>query len=315
MLSKTAKANIALSLAAFFWGTTFIAQRQAMDNLTPMAFTGLRFTLGALCLMPLAFRRASTLLPAAEDRKALFRQWLIGGLIAGGFIFGGAAFQQYGLLYTTAGKAGFITSLYVILIPLILRLVGYKIMLGEALGGFLAVVGLYFLSFTGSLSGLSIGDALVLAGAFVWAGHVLAVGWLSPKMDSVILGVGQALVCGLLSLLATAALGQWPTWEAIKASRTDILWGGFLSVSLGFTLQVVGQKNAKPVPAAIIMQMEAVVAVLAGWLYLDERLTGRMFFGIVLMLAGMLISQLWPIWVRNRTLNRNRAPANEAEEK
>ena len=300
--SKTAKANLALSLAAFFWGTTFIAQRQAMDNLSPLAFSGLRFTLGALCLLPLALPRAAKIIHQTQDRRALYKTWLIGGLISGGCIFGGVAFQQYGLLWTTAGKAGFITSLYVVLIPLILRLMGHKILLGEGIGALLAVAGLYLLSFTGGFLGLSLGDGLVLIGAFVWAGHVLALGWLAPKMDAVMLGVGQALVCGLLGLLSTLVLGQWPSWEAIWASKVDILWGGILSVSLGFTLQVVGQKNAKPAPAAIILQMEAVVAVLAGWLYLNEEITERMFVGIVLMLAGMLLSQLWPIMVSSKRL-------------
>lgn len=298
--SKTAKANLALSLAAFFWGTTFIVQRQAMDNLSPLAFSGLRFTLGALCLMPLALPRAVRLTSQSPDRKALHKKWLYGSLISGGFIFGGVALQQYGLLTTTAGKAGFITSLYVVIIPLILRLMGYKILLGEGIGALLAVSGLYFLSFSGGLLSLSLGDGLVLIGAFVWAGHVLALGWLAPKMDAIILGVGQALVCGVLGLLSTLALGQWPPWEALWASKVDVLWGGIFSVSLGFTLQVIGQKNAKPAPAAIILQMEAVVAALAGYKYLNEDISGRMFFGIVLMLAGMLLSQLWPIMRRGR---------------
>lgn len=298
--SKTAKANLALSLAAFFWGTTFIVQRQAMDNLSPLAFSGLRFTLGALCLMPLALPRAVRLINQSHDRRDLCKKWLFGGLISGSFIFGGVALQQYGLLTTTAGKAGFITSLYVVIIPIILRLMGHKILLGEGIGALLAVAGLYFLSFAGGLLSLSIGDGLVLIGAFVWAGHVLALGWLAPKMDAIILGVGQALVCGVLGLLSTLALGQWPPWEALWASKVEILWGGIFSVSLGFTLQVIGQKNAKPAPAAIILQMEAVVAALAGYKYLQEEITGRMFFGIVLMLAGMLLSQLWPIMRKGR---------------
>lgn len=302
-LSKTAQANIALSLAAFFWGTTFIIQRQAMEYLSPLAFSGLRFTLGGLCLLPLAWIRASSIISKTEDRRLLFKTWAMGGLISGGFIFVGVALQQYGLLWTTAGKAGFITSLYVVIIPLILRFIGHKISPGEGIGALLAVVGLYFLSFTAGLFSLSLGDGLVLIGAFVWAGHVLALGWLAPKMDAVILGVGQALVCGLLGLLATLILGQWPSWPVIWASKFYIFWGGFFSVSLGFTLQVVGQKNAKPAPAAIILQMEAVVAVIVGWLYLNEMITPRMFLGIVLMLAGMMISQLWPI-----LLNEKRRP-------
>ncbi|MDR0881505.1 MAG: DMT family transporter [Candidatus Adiutrix sp.] len=299
LISQTARANLALSLAAFFWGTTFIAQREAMDFLKPMAYGGSRFTLGALCLLPLALARGRKLLSSpAADPGRLIRSWLTGAFISGLFVFVGISFQQYGLLWTTAGKGGFITCLYVILVPISLRCLGHKIVAGEAMGAVLALAGLYFLSLTAGDLSLSKGDGLVLIGAFIWAGHVLALGWLSPRTDSLMLGFGQALVCGLLALLSTVILGQWPTWGDLAASWLLILWGGVLSVALGFTLQVIGQKHARPAPAAIIMQMESVVAAIAGWLYLEEVITGRMFLGMALMLAGMLISQLWPILTR-----------------
>ncbi|MDR2945735.1 MAG: DMT family transporter [Candidatus Adiutrix sp.] len=294
-ISRTARSNIFLSLAAFFWGMTFIVQRQAMDHLTPMAFGGLRFLLGALALMPLALPRAVKIWRGADDVKPLRRMWLSGSLAAGLCLFVGITLQQYGLLWTTAGKAGFITSLYVVLVPLILRLLGHKIVLGEALGAALALAGLYLLSFTGGLEGLSQGDLLVLISAFVWAGHVLSVGWFAPRMDPVVLGTGQALVCGLLSLAAAGVLGQWPSLADLAATWFYILWGGFFSVTLGFTFQIVGQKDAKPALAAIILQMESVVSMLAGWRILDETVTGRMLAGAAVMLAGVLISQLWPI--------------------
>lgn len=299
-INKTFKANVALSLAALFWGTTFIVQRQAMDNLTPMAYGGVRFTLGALTLMPLAVPRAIKIIRQSDDLKSLWRMWLSGSIIAGLCIFVGVTLQQYGLLWTTAGKAGFITSLYVVLVPIILRFLGHKIVIGEAIGAVLALVGLYLLSFTDGPLTLSRGDGLVLIGALIWAGHVLAVGWFAPRMDPIILGAGQALVCGLVSLIASGSLGQLPTWAALSASWFDILWGGVFSVTLGYTLQIIGQKDAKPAPAAIIMQMEAVVAVIAGWLILNEAMSGRMLTGAAIMLTGMLISQLWPIMVTKK---------------
>lgn len=297
VISKTARANIALSLAAFFWGTTFIAQSRAMDSLSPMAFGGLRFALGAFCLLPLAAGRIARLIRGSEDPPRLVRTWMMGSLLSGAILFVGISFQQYGLLWTTAGKAGFITSLYVVLVPIILRFMGHKIVPGEAIGCVLALTGLYLLSFTSGLFSLSLGDGLVLIGAFVWAAHVLALGRLAPRMDAIILGMGQALICGLLSLLAAAFLGEWPAWAEIRMAWADIVWAGLLSVALGFTLQVIGQKDAKPAPAAIIMQMEAVVAVVAGALFLGEVITLRMFVGMAVMLSGMLISQLWPIMV------------------
>lgn len=295
MISRTARANIALSLAAFFWGTTFIAQSRAMDSLSPMAFGGLRFALGAFCLLPLASGRIARLIRGSDHPSHLARTWIKGSLLSGAILFVGISFQQYGLLWTTAGKAGFITSLYVVLVPIILRFMGHKVVPGEAIGCLLALAGLYLLSFTSGLFSLSLGDGLVLIGAFVWAAHVLALGWLAPKMDAIVLGMGQALICGLLSLLAAVILGEWPTWAEITTAWADIVWAGLLSVALGFTLQVIGQKDAKPAPAAIIMQMEAVVAVVAGALFLGEVISMRMFVGMAVMLAGMLISQLWPI--------------------
>lgn len=300
-ISKTFKANLALSAAAFLWGTTFIYQRQAMDDLEPLAYGGLRFTLGALALLPLALPRAKKLLKNSQDPAALARLWLLGGLVSGTFLFVGITFQQYGLKWTTAGKAGFITSLYVVLVPLILRLMGHRIDVGQGWGALLAMIGLYFLSFSSGLEGLSLGDLLVFTGAFIWAGHVIALGWLSPKMDSIILGVSQALFCGLLGLAATVVCGQWPTLAAVRAAWLPLVWGGLLSVACGFTLQVIGQKDAEPATAAIILQMEAVVAVLAGHFSIYcEPITSRMLWGMALMLTGMLLSQLGGLLVQNK---------------
>lgn len=300
MIGKTAKSNIALSLAAFFWGTTFIAQSRAMDSLSPMAYGGLRFALGALCLLPLALFRARKLIRESDDRRRLTRMWFLGAGVSGAILFVGISLQQYGLLWTTAGKAGFITSLYVVLVPVFLRFMGYKIVAAEAVGAILALAGLYLLSFTSGLFSLSLGDGLMLIGAGVWAGHVLTLAWFAPKMDSIILGLGQALVCGLLNLAGAVILGEWPAWVNVQAAWLDIIWGGIFSVAFGFTLQVIGQKNAEPAPAAIILQMEAVVAVAAGALFLGEIITFRMFMGMIVMLTGMLISQLWPILAKPR---------------
>lgn len=293
-LNQSAKSDLALCLAALLWGTTFIFQRQAMDHLSPLAYTGIRFFVGALALSPFAFSRARQLLAESPQPAKLAKSWLGSCLIAGSLIFVGIAFQQYGLLWTTAGKAGFITSLYVVLVPLIMVVLGRKILLGEALGAVLAVFGLFLLSFTDDFN-LAPGDGLELIGAFVWAGHVLCLGKFSPRMDSLVLGTGQALVCAVFGLLAMLLLGETPTLQATADCWTPILWGGIISVAIGYTLQVVGQRHANPAAASIILQMEAVVAAITGWLILDEVMSGRMVTGALVMLAGMLLSQLWPI--------------------
>ena len=297
LANKTFKANLALSMSALFWGTTFIFQRDAMNHLSPLAYTGARFLLGALALLPFALpglRRAWAGGSAYGYDKRLR---LAGPLLSGTFIFVGMCFQQYGLVWTTAGKAGFITSLYVVIVPVILLVIGRKLLFAEGLGAVLALTGLYLLSFTG-ITTLAPGDGIVLIGSFVWAGHVICLSWLAPKMDAMVLGFGQALVTGTLALTAACLFNQLPTLAELSAAGVAILWGGILSVSFGFTFQVIGQRNATPAAAAIILQMEAVIAALAGWIALDERMTARMLTGAGVMLAGLLISQLWPILQR-----------------
>lgn len=296
-MSRTLKANVALFLSALFWGTTFIFQRQAMDLLSPMAYTGLRFLLGALALLPLAAPRVLRGLRETSDRPGLLRLWIRGWGSAGCLLFAGISFQQYGLVWTTAGKAGFVTSLYVVLVPIILFAAGRKILFGEMLGAALAVAGLYLLTFSAGMD-FSRGDGLVLIGAFIWACHVLCIGRFSPKMDPVVLGIGQTLVAGVLGAAGTAVLDQTPSMAILGESWLVVFWGGIFSVALGFTLQVVGQRDANPVAAAIIMQMEAVIAAATGWLVLNELMTGRMIFGAFVMFFGFLASQLWPLLFR-----------------
>lgn len=289
-MKETTRANLALFAAAVFWGCGFIFSRDAMNYMSPLAYSGLRFFLGCIPLVIMAIPRMRRQLAEAEDRRALTRVWKIGILWAGALIFLGTFFQQYGMVWTSAGKAGFITSLYVVIVPFLMLVAGTRISLGQGLGALLAVAGLYLLSSTESLS-LGRGDGWVIIGAFLWAGHVLCVGYFSPKMDSIVLGAGQAAVCAVIALTATFAFGEFPSLEMLRAAWID----GIFSVTVGFTLQVLGQKKANPAAAALILQLEAVVAAIAGWLILKEYMTGRMILGAVVMTAGVVLCQLWPI--------------------
>lgn len=299
--------SLALAFAAIFWGATFTFQREAMDHMSPMAFTGLRFLLGTFALLPFVLRRGLTSADTLDHPAATFRFRLGGVLASGVLIFAGISFQQYGLVWTTAGKAGFITGLYVVLVPLYMLLAGRRIMFGEGIGALLAVAGLYLLSFTGGFA-LAPGDGFVLAGSFVWAAHVLCLAHFSPKMDPLLLAAGQAGICAVLALACAMILGEWPSWQAVSDSWICLLWGGILSVALGYTLQVVGQRRASPTATAIILQFEAVVAALTGWLLLDEIMTSRMIAGGAAMLAGALLSQLWPILTARQTGRRPDIP-------
>jgi drug/metabolite transporter (DMT)-like permease len=281
-----------LLITAVIWGTSFVAQRAAMDNIGPMLFNGLRFALGALVILPLAFRSERITL----RHKLTTPRALAGGLVAGVILFLGASFQQVGLLYTTAGKAGFITGLYVVIVPILGLFLGQRTGLGKWVGALFAVVGMYFLSVTESFT-VGLGDLLQLGGAFFWAFHVLLVGYLALKTHPIRLACIQFVACAALSLLV-AIPTESITVSGISAAGFPIIYGGLLSVGVGYTLQVIAQRDAIPTHAAILLSLEAVFAALAGWALLDEHLDARGILGCVLMLVGMLVAQLAPFWHR-----------------
>ncbi len=299
--SKVYRADALLLVTAIIWGSGFVAQRMGMDHIGPFAFNGIRFALGTLVLLPLIKYKRS---PNSDLKRTQSFFW--GGGIAGCVLFLAATLQQIGLVYTTAGKAGFITGLYVIFVALMAWLGGYKPDVGSWLGAALACAGLYFLSITENLT-FAPGDLCVLIGAIFWAAHVLILSWLAPKMDGLRLACTQFAVCSFLSLLAAVIL-ETNTLLGLKAALIPILYGGFISVGAGYTLQVIAQKDAPPVHAAIILSLEAVFGAVSGWLVLDETLSLRAFVGCTLMLAGILTAQMWAHMVNSsRMLHLKRA--------
>ena len=292
MRNASFRADVLCLVTALIWGLAFVAQRVGMEHMGPMAFNGIRFALGAVVLLPLALRsmRYPAPAPFLAGSKDGF-PWL-GGLGAGTVLFAGATLQQVGLLYTTAGKAGFITGLYVVLVPLLGLFFHQRPARGDVVGAVVAVVGLYFLSVTEEFT-LAPGDGLELLGAFFWAGHVVLIGWLSPRTRALPLAVAQYAVCSILSLLC-AVLFESVTWVGIGSAAIPILYGGLLSVGLAYTLQVVAQRDANPTHAAILLSFECVFAALGGALMLGESLGTRGVFGCCLMFGGVLLSQLWP---------------------
>ncbi len=286
---QSGQADLLLLLVALIWGFGFVAQRVGMEHLGPYAFNGIRFLLGGLCLLPLALRRTSVSTEQKNRRISLIKA----GSLAGVVLFIAATLQQVGLQYTTAGKAGFITGLYVVLVPMIGLLLHQRTTTGTWIGAVAAAVGLYLLSVTDDFR-IARGDLLELIGALFWAGHVLVLSYLSPRTVPVRLAMTQFFVCGALSLL-TGFLLETITLQAIMDAAVPILYGGVCSVGAGYTLQVVVQRKAHPSHAAILLSLESPFAALGGWLLLDEMLSGRALTGCGLMLAGMLLSQLWPM--------------------
>ncbi len=289
MPSPTLKSDALLLLTATIWGFAFVAQRVGMDFVGPFAFNGIRFALGSLVLVPFILKHGRGPSQPAFCRSPV--TLLRGGFLIGLLLFAGASLQQVGIVYTTAGNAGFITGLYVVIVPVLGLFFRQRPNAGTWIGVLLAAVGLYLLSITDRFT-IAFGDLLVLIGAFFWAGHVLLIGWLAPRTESLKLAFIQFTVCAVLSLLTAAAV-ETTTVAGIQRAAVPLLYGGVLSVGVAYTLQVVAQRRAHPAHAAILLSLEAVFAAIGGWIVLGERLTARGFLGCTLMLSGMLLSQLW----------------------
>lgn len=280
------KSNLLLLLAAAIWGFAFVAQRVGMEHVGPFTFNGVRFLLGSLSLIPLIFYSQVDF----QSTRTKLKSAVPYGLLAGAVLFMGASLQQIGLMYTTAGKAAFITCLYIVLVPIIGIFLRQSAGMGTWLGCILAILGLYFLCIKESAS-IQMGDLLELAGAFFWSFHILIIGYCSRKVDPLILSSYQFLTCGTLSLI-TALITETIVLHHMLAAAIPILYGGICSVGIAYTLQVVGQRHAPPAHAAIILSMETVFAVIGGFLLLGERIQGQELIGCALMLTGMLVSQL-----------------------
>ena len=280
------KSNVLLLITAAIWGLAFVAQRVGMDYVGPFTFNGVRFFLGSLSLIPLIFYFRGD----AQNSRREFKSAVVPGIIAGTVLFGGVSLQQVGLVYTTAGKAAFITGLYVVLVPLISILLGRKIGVSSLLGSVLATGGLYLLCIKETLT-VNYGDMLQLIGAFFWAVHILIIGYYSRRVDALKLSCFQFFVCSALSM-AVALVTETIVWADILAAYIVILYGGICSTGIAYTLQVVAQKYAPPVNAAIIMSMETVFAAIGSFLILQERMSGTEIFGCALMLSGMLAAQI-----------------------
>ncbi|MFZ5923292.1 MAG: DMT family transporter [Chloroflexota bacterium] len=274
------KADLTLFFVALIWGSAFVAQRLAGMAGGVFLFNGARFLLAVAVLLPFVRFR--------ERPGHGFFAW---AFIAGVVMFAGTAFQQAGLAYTTAGNAGFLTSLYVVIVPFVL-LAGWgeKPRLLSIGAVVLAAAGAFLLS-TGGTFRLMRGDALELAGAVFWALHVVSLGKFASRFDPLAFSLGQFLVCGLLSLGASLAF-EGPVLADAVSLAAPILYTGVLSVGVGYTLQVWGQRHTPPTDAALILSLEAVFAVIAGWLILDENLLPVQLAGCGLIFLGVMLTQV-----------------------
>jgi drug/metabolite transporter (DMT)-like permease len=286
MKKKVLTNDLLLLLTSLIWGSAFVAQRVGMDYIGPFTYNAIRFFIGPFSLLPLILIRWKKI--PSEHKK--IKPYLFYGLIAGSVVFAASTLQQIGIVYTTAGNAGFITGFYVVLVPILGYFLGQSIGWARWGAALLALGGLYFLSVTENFT-MGKGDLLVLSSALFWALHIIVVAHASSRLDSLLFSFAQFFLCALLSL-AGAFIFETPSWSGISLAAVPILYGGLFSVGVAYTLQVVAQKHVPPSHAVIILSMEGAFAALAGALLLSEVLTLRQVLGCLLMLSGMLLSQL-----------------------
>ncbi len=298
---KTFKSDFVLLVAASIWGLAFVAQRMGLDHVGPFTYNGLRFALGGLSLLPflLVSRKKRINRTRAHDDPGS-KEILQGGILAGVILFAGSSLQQVGMLYTTAGKAGFITGLYVVIVPVMGLLWRQKAGTGTWIGALMAAVGLYFLSVTEEMT-ISFGDLLEVVGALFFAMHVIVIGKLSQRIDTVRLSFVQCMLCSVVSMIVAVSMEDI-SLSGIRMAALPIFYGGVFSVGIAYSLQIYGQKGSHPAHAAILLSLESVIAAIGGCLILNEVLSGRSLSGCVLMMAGMLVSQLYPYMVPKKAV-------------
>lgn len=294
MKNKTAN-NLLLILTAFIWGGAFVAQSLGMDHLGPLTFNSIRSLLGALVLLPVIILKKKSRKNKdfiQSDRKTLFA----GGICCGAALAAGSSLQQIGLIYTSAGKAGFITALYILIVPILRALGGKKPGLKIWMGVALALLGMYFLCIKDGFS-ISKGDLLILLCAVAFSVHILVIDHFAPNTDGISMSCIQFFVCGLLCAIPMFAF-EHPRTVAILEAWIPLAYAGILSCGVAYTMQIVAQKNTDPTVASLILSLESVFSVITGWFILGEHLSAREMLGCILVFTAVILAQL-PLKGRN----------------
>ncbi len=299
-MSKKLKANMLLLLTALIWGSAFVAQIKGMDHLGPFSFACIRNLVGAIFLIPVIFvldkldkEKSFTeysFEKTEEEKKAEKKVLITGGFACGIALFVAGSLQQVGLQYTTAGKAGFITSLYIVIVPILGLFLKKKVR--PVIWGCVAVaaVGLYLLCIKEGFT-IGMGDLLILLCAFGFSIHILVIDYFSPKTDGVKMSCIQFFIVAILSGIVMFII-ETPSIDAILKSWMPILYSGVLSSGVAYTLQIVAQKDTDPTVASLLLSLESVFAVLSGMLILHEILSGREVIGCILMFVAIIVAQL-----------------------
>ena len=296
-MSTQLRHSLLLLLTALIWGVAFVAQSVGMDYVGPFTFTASRSLIGAVVLLPVIwFRtRKETAVGTEQKRPEVYkhkkRTLLVGGIVCGVFLCIATNLQQIGLQYSTVGKSGFVTAMYIVLVPILGIFLHKGIDIRKVISVVLAVCGLYLLCMTGGNFSIGKGDIFTILCALAFSLQILSVDHFAPKVDCVKLASLQFLVCGICSCVPML-LFEHPHFAQLAAAWMPILYAGILSNGVAYTLQIVAQKGLNPTVASLIMSLESVISVLAGWIILHQTLTKRELVGCVFMFAAIIIVQL-----------------------
>lgn len=285
--------SLLLLLAATIWGTAFVAQSVGMEYVGPFTFTATRNFVGCIVLLPFIFfmDKSGKREINKSINKKISKPLILGGLLTGIALCIASNLQQYGIMYTSVGKSGFITAMYIVLVPIFGIVIGRKQSLRMCIAILIAVAGLFFLCMTTGNYSIQIGDVLLLLCAVSFSIQILLVDHFSPLVNGVKLAWVQFFVCGVLSAVLMFIYEQ-PTISGIVSGWSSILYAGALSTGVAYTIQVIAQKGMNPAVASLIMSMESVISVIAGWLILNQKLSKRELIGCGLMFAAIILVQL-----------------------
>lgn len=295
--SDKAKGNVILLITAIVWGTGFIAQKLGNEAMPPMAFNAIRQLFAGIVLCPVmafSLKKSGYLDPSQNTRSALEyrkKKALVGGIICGLCMLAGTATQQIGLLTVSAGKSGFISSIYIVFTPLFSVILGKKVNLKTFACIAIAMFGFGVMSLKGGLSGATTGDWLTLISAASFAAQIVAISFFVDKDNDIILSVIEMIVCGIVGLVISFIF-EAPTMESVMAGMPAILYSTFVPTAIGYTGQIVGEKYTDSTSAALIMSLESVFAAIFGALFLAERMSGRELIGCAIIFAAVIIDQV-----------------------
>lgn len=289
------RSSAMLTLTALIWGVAFVAQSEGMNYVGGFTFNACRFIVGGMVLIPCIFflRRVNGDQWAKLDRTEQAKRrktGIIGGICCGVFICLGSTFQQFGIAQTTVGKAGFITSLYIIIVPILGLFLRKKVGLNIWVSVGIAALGMYLLCITEGFA-ISRGDFLVFLCAIGFSLHILVIDYFSPKADGVVISCVQFFTAGIISGVLMF-LFERPTWDAVMEAWAPVLYAGVMSCGVGYTLQVVAQKDVEPTIASLIMSLESVFSLLAGWVLLGQKMSPKELSGCVLVFGAIVLAQV-----------------------